>query len=102
VGNRTGKLGIKSVRSALQPCQAEVSRLAKILFREVFAHCEIGLPVAFASLFGFFARSILTAFAGEGKGGDLLQPGKPLLVPRVNTKYTPVARLEEFVGLSRG
>jgi hypothetical protein len=79
----------------LQPGQAEVSALAQVLFREVLARCQVGVPVAATTLFGFLARGIAVALAHESKGGDLIEPGKPGGTVRDNWKHPSVTGLIE-------
>ena len=86
----------------LQPCQAEVNALAQVLFGELLTRCEIGRPIAITTLFGFLSRGIMAALAHEGKGGDLIQPGKPFQAVRDNPEYSSITSLVEFVGLSYG
>src|SRR6516162_7347657 len=81
----------------LQPCQGEVSSLAQILFGEPLTHCQVGRPVAVTTLPGFLASSVLTALAHKSKGGDLVQPGKPLRSVRDNPELLSITRLVEFI-----
>ena len=91
-------VSMQCIRSVLKPFQGDVSGLPKILFGELGTPCEVSVPVAVTPLFGFLACRIAAALAGEGKGGDLLQPGKPGGTLRGNLQYSSVTRLVEFVG----
>jgi len=85
----------------LQPCQGEISALAQVLFDEVLIRCQVGRPVAAATLFGFLACGKVVALAHEGKGRDPIQPGKPFRTVRDNSQCLLAAGFVEFVGLCR-
>ena len=107
-GERNGRAGLGLTLSTqhacdvLEPCQGEVSALAQILFGQLGTRCQVGRPVAVTTLFGFLACGIVAALAGEGKGGYLIEPGKPGGAVRGNPELLAVTGLVEFVDLGRG
>src|SRR6516162_7788373 len=86
----------------LKPCQAEVSALAQILFGELLARCEIGVPVAVTTLPGFLACRIVATLARESERGYFIEPGKPGRGVRDNPEHSSITRLVKFVGLYYG
>ena len=90
---------MQHTRHVLQPCQRQVGGLAQILFGEFSLCFAIGIPVDSTALFGFLAGGVGAALTMEGKGGYLIQPGKP---GRVLDRQVPLlAQLTsgEFVDL---
>src|SRR5437764_5068475 len=93
---------MQHTRHVLEPCYRHVSGLTQVLFAQLLASSQVGIPVAVTTLRRLLACRVGASLSRKGKGRDPGQPGKPGGTLQLDVQRHVVMALKELVGLLRG